>query len=1174
MQYEHIQNNLQRDMNNLNIYNNSGSNNQNYMYQNNQNIPNSDLMSNPYTSERGGGYDEYEEMKQAYINSLHRGPPEDNSSGAGKVQGNYNQSNYNNIIPNNYNQNLSQQNQKQNVQQNQNFSRPNSQKNAEKEYKRIQQEEYRRALDVQMKEANMRKEQAKLEKHKNISDNNFINSPIPQVQCQGRMRPVSSNLYNNQNHVNEYNSPQPMHIPQHQKSPEKHEFRPVSHIHSNNNNNIDNIKELEKKKKLEYQKELQRQIEDKKKREVEEKKKKMEEDRRFEETYGTVDVVKRGGKARMVNPNQITDQIVEERKPQVEPKESPKINEQQQQYRDRDREEDNNFKSGSSGLTDEYFKYKNKQTNNPKGNQMSNSNNNLSLNPPITTTNRGNNYHYNNNDLNYTNNYQEETNRGADQIVYSGDNYSSNPNTYNQYNNYNPPQQPMPYSPNTNNTNINSTNGSTINTLQNQFNNIPNLPPYLENILNLFLTEQLKVINQYKSTIDKLAEERDKVLNENLAQREKMIALNELLHAQEKFKSNLGFNPVGNNFNKNIENVFNSMIDNHFNKGVFKTLKEESGQNLNENNRNQPQVGKVFFDERPISGLKKQHQKNNQQQGNPMTNSYELNPRQEEDYAYFRSKYEDLSQTMTTLYNVEDEKTLRQSLQCFTKLVKIPQTEFDDLKETWRGGNTSGVNLNGEEFIIQPENRRNNVQEDNETERTGFDLSKQEIIIKEVEDNEYNIEENIHDQNINDLTHQINREQEELNKLKFIQDKAKSLNFVNQGPSREIDKFNNVRSQRNFPKEMIISQDQQNESLIFDPNNRKDSDNSRSYMRNNQNNPNEDESIVNLEQDFENQNYCNNIAEYNPGADPLDNNSEYSETFVEDNEVSKYANDEEGLNQEDYKEIKEAAKFQTQVNFFEENSALDTGDKNIIPRSLDPKYHIVGIGNSKLDRLDEDSLPNQYNTNNFPQGAGKYNNYNNYNFNKPDPREKMPRDITSNNINQINNFYEKFKKEKGESTFANKPKGGDKVNSRFEESHDLLAESINNFNNNLRPNSSMEKGNRERLNTNNSINNRNNTSNNYKPPNSAKLQNIGNSYIQQQHSNYNKGNAYNNQYSHQYNQYSYYQNQNNNSTIPKGNPLDDLNNEDSIIKDLTKFRQFALNEINQSEYLFFIKYIV
>jgi hypothetical protein len=33
----------------------------------------------------------------------------------------------------------------------------------------------------------------------------------------------------------------------------------------------------------------------------------------------------------------------------------------------------------------------------------------------------------------------------------------------------------------------------------------------------------------------------------------------------------------------------------------------------------------------------------------------------------------------------------------------------------------------------------------------------------------------------------------------------------------------------------------------------------------------------------------------------------------------------------------------------------------------------------------------------------------------------------------------------------------------------------------------------------------------------------------------------------------------------KYNPINDINNEDSLIKDLTKFRKFALNEINQSE---------
>jgi len=72
------------------------------------------------------------------------------------------------------------------------------------------------------------------------------------------------------------------------------------------------------------------------------------------------------------------------------------------------------------------------------------------------------------------------------------------------------------------------------------------------------------VINQYKGTLDRIADERDKAIFENLASREKMIAINRLKLEQEKFRSNVGFYPFDNNYNKHIEEMFNTMIENNF----------------------------------------------------------------------------------------------------------------------------------------------------------------------------------------------------------------------------------------------------------------------------------------------------------------------------------------------------------------------------------------------------------------------------------------------------------------------------------------------------------------------------------------------------------------------------------------------------------------------------------
>jgi hypothetical protein len=118
---------------------------------------------------------------------------------------------------------------------------------------------------------------------------------------------------------------------------------------------------------------------------------------------------------------------------------------------------------------------------------------------------------------------------------------------------------------------------------------------------------------------------------------------------------------------------------------------------------------------------------------------------------------------------------------------------------------------------------------------------------------------------------------------------------------------------------------------------------------------------------------------------------------------------------EEFKEIHEVEKFQSKVNFFENSVDL-------------------------LKKQDSKHIVN--------------------NIYRPDPKDRIPREISANNINKMNNLYDKYKSNKIEDS----------------QGKDI--------------------------------------------------------------SDYSKG---------------------------KYNPINDINNEDSLIKDLTKFRKFALNEINQSE---------
>jgi hypothetical protein len=183
------------------------------------------------------------------------------------------------------------------------------------------------------------------------------------------------------------------------------------------------------------------------------------------------------------------------------------------------------------------------------------------------------------------------------------------------------------------------------------------------------------------------------------------------------------------------------------------------------------------------------------------------------------------------------------------------------------------------------------------------------------------------------------------------------------------------------------------------------------------------------------------IAQVKPDSE--EEEGEYEETFTEVEEVDVRK---EHIDLEEFKEIHEVENFQSKVNFFE--NSVDTEIKKV-----DSK-HIIN------------------------------------NIYRPDPKDRIPREISANNINKMNNLYDKYNQMKKDT------------------SSKLFEDSDN-----------MELGNSFSI----------------RPPTQVNE----NKPLPSEVSDYSKGNKY--------------------------NPINDINNEDSLIKDLTKFRKFALNEINQSE---------
>jgi hypothetical protein len=202
-------------------------------------------------------------------------------------------------------------------------------------------------------------------------------------------------------------------------------------------------------------------------------------------------------------------------------------------------------------------------------------------------------------------------------------NYPTNfqPRYHEQYNNYQTsPQQPVQFM----------------------------VPPFFEDMLKQFFQEQVKLINTYKDTIERVNIERDKAMYQDIANREKLLAMKQIKTEQEKIKNSLGFYPFDNKYNQNIEEIFDNMIDT----------------NLNKQKRE-------IINNRPIKSAITRQQ--NDIKPDLYPNHTDVN------YMDFRSKYEDLTQSIMT--NNNDE--LKQSLAGFSKFVKI-EPEQNKLIDTWR----------------------------------------------------------------------------------------------------------------------------------------------------------------------------------------------------------------------------------------------------------------------------------------------------------------------------------------------------------------------------------------------------------------------------------------------------------------------------------------------------------
>ena len=111
------------------------------------------------------------------------------------------------------------------------------------------------------------------------------------------------------------------------------------------------------------------------------------------------------------------------------------------------------------------------------------------------------------------------------------------------------------------NTNFNNNqfNNPNYNTNMNMNNNL-NYPPILEKIFDFF-KEQVRIIQDYKTRIDQLQNERDQAIFQNKANEEKILAMERIKEQQDKMEKNFGNLPYYQGIKNNMEQTISTLLE-------------------------------------------------------------------------------------------------------------------------------------------------------------------------------------------------------------------------------------------------------------------------------------------------------------------------------------------------------------------------------------------------------------------------------------------------------------------------------------------------------------------------------------------------------------------------------------------------------------------------------------
>ena len=529
---------------------------------------------------------------------------------------------------------------------------------------------------------------------------------------------------------------------------------------------------------------------------------------------------------------------------------------------------------------------------------------------------------------------------------------------------------------------------NTFNRTQPINNYFPNQPQNINNynnndtindeILAKFVSDQMGVIQEYEQKIDKHSDytenSNDQIGVIKSLMNEKDLALEKLKIQQENFKNILGFYPMQSDFNNKINSLLDLILKNKIEK-IEKVAQRTQLQReqYNTNYMSSSITRKVST---PIPSRKNLNSAMPTNYYNPPLESINNNiniPELENiniEGCFYRSKYEDLKRS---IMNAEDiNPDFKSSMAGFSKFVTTNQDAINNKSQfgnstnfyqTWRESNDNANTQQSQLKSIK--------EEDNNTSEIKYNIPQSELLMSksyhESKENKYNIDNNV-TYNENPSKPMLSRHLESAKQMRISkEEKDKSLLFVDNNNTNN----NMTHSMVNTNNNQILfnSLDAEKQNVCI-PEFAKDDDEENKneiinddihYMDNNE----DEEDIVNSK----NRSIINQQKE----NEEEDNDEDYEADFTTDEKAltnleKKIEDNNNKINLEDYKEIHESQKFQTQLNFFEDSCIDNVNMKNSrqhLVRPPSPK--VKKQANTNKEQVD--SLFDKYKSNNIIQSS-------------------------------------------------------------------------------------------------------------------------------------------------------------------------------------------------------------